>query len=289
MEKTSSPFIIDSILSEVSLDDRIDDGIVNLKNTDHVIVVVEKMYQAGVSLELLEGFIKKHIATEGKYPERQAYNKEGWLVTFPSSEYKNAAIKKGTHFGSDPTHGKGGMNVYYKRKGKQKRVGSQEPSQRDVNQDQQPRSAPAPTTTQRPTPPPANGSDAQSTDGGHSVSEPTTDKNVSPAASTSPVEEPEAANGAEDSTLSPSDSSEKGGSKSVPSVTATPNSSTNAPISSNVNISVEFARSKQWNPTPYGEWRNITGDTTAVVGLSGEVVPIKSTDREELKLFATKK
>jgi hypothetical protein len=56
-----------------------------------------------------------------------------------------------------------------------------------------------------------------------------------------------------------------------------------------VNISVEFAKSKQWNPTPFGEWRNAVGDATAVVGLSGEVVPIKTTDREELKIFAEKK
>ena len=40
---------------------------------------------------------------EGKYPERQAYNAKGILVTFPTPEYKADAIKRGTHFEEDPT------------------------------------------------------------------------------------------------------------------------------------------------------------------------------------------
>lgn len=42
------------------------------------------------------------IAEKGKYPERQAYNKNGLLVTFPTPEYKARAIQKGTHFEKNP-------------------------------------------------------------------------------------------------------------------------------------------------------------------------------------------
>jgi hypothetical protein len=53
-------------------------------------------------------------------------------------------------------------------------------------------------------------------------------------------------------------------------------------------LSVKFATSKGWKSTPYGEYRDETGATAAVVGLSGEVVPIKNVDREEFKIFAEK-
>jgi hypothetical protein len=42
------------------------------------------------------------IAEKGKHPERQAYNKNGLLVTFPTPEYKARALAKGTHFEKDP-------------------------------------------------------------------------------------------------------------------------------------------------------------------------------------------
>ena len=45
-----------------------------------------------------------------KYPERQAYNAKGILVTFPTPEYKADAIKRGTHFEEDPT--KRASNVF---------------------------------------------------------------------------------------------------------------------------------------------------------------------------------
>jgi hypothetical protein len=42
------------------------------------------------------------ISEKGKHPERQAYNKNGLLVTFPTPEYKARAIAKGTHFEKNP-------------------------------------------------------------------------------------------------------------------------------------------------------------------------------------------
>ena len=46
---------------------------------------------------------------EGRYPERQAYNKDGLLVTFPTPQHKAKAIARGTHFEKDPSLGKGQM------------------------------------------------------------------------------------------------------------------------------------------------------------------------------------
>ncbi len=42
------------------------------------------------------------IAEKGRHPERQAYNKNGILVTFPTPEYKARAIARGTHFEKNP-------------------------------------------------------------------------------------------------------------------------------------------------------------------------------------------
>jgi hypothetical protein len=39
---------------------------------------------------------------EGKYPERQAFNKDGVLVTFPTPQHKAKAISRGTHFEENP-------------------------------------------------------------------------------------------------------------------------------------------------------------------------------------------
>lgn len=49
------------------------------------------------------------IAEKGKHPERQAYNKNGLLVTFPTPEYKARAIAKGTHFEKNPKVGQSNL------------------------------------------------------------------------------------------------------------------------------------------------------------------------------------
>ena len=88
----------------------------------------------------------------------------------------------------------------------------------------------------------------------------------------------------------PSPSSEKPETPSAPAepAPAAP-AAPAAPVSpSYTALSVKFATSKGWKVTPYGEYRDETGATAAVVGLSGEVVPIKNVDREEFKIFAEK-
>jgi hypothetical protein len=56
----------------------------------------------------------------------------------------------------------------------------------------------------------------------------------------------------------------------------------------NVKSTETFASQKGWKSTPYGEWRDEAGNTVAISSPSGEVTPIKNTDREELKLFLSK-
>lgn len=101
--------IIDRILAEVCLDERIQDGVFDLSNNAHMDVLRESLTDNyGVKLNDVRGIHNKMV--EGKYPERQAYNKDGLLVTFPTPQHKAKAISRGTHFEQDPN--KGQSNVF---------------------------------------------------------------------------------------------------------------------------------------------------------------------------------
>ena len=294
---------IEDIIMEISLDSRIDEGIFDIYNPDHLEIMGEHMNARGLDKSLIQEIMEKVIQTEGKYPERQAYNKDGWLVTFPSTEYRDAAVKKGTHSISDPTHGKGGMNLYYKRKGKQKRQVAQTTTQ----------TAPAPSQQQVPAATKAL-----------KKAEPTVAKPV--ATVKKPTDEPSAKDSAPKKVSPPDDSEEDYGaatedendemdkylasklgnlykSKYTPSTAvATQPASQASPEEEKPKIvqqvsqatqpkakSTEtFATKKGWKQTPFGEWRDESGNTVAIDSPSGEVTPIKNTDREELKLFLSK-
>lgn len=275
---------INDIILEASLDARISDGVVNLKNHDHIKVLAEIMYDKCEDETFVNEFVSVFI-NEGKYPDRQAFNKEGWLVTFPSKEYRDAAIKKGTHSIADPTHGKGGMNLYYKRRGKQKRQ-----TQQAATQTTQPEPK-APTQQKPPTPqtpeksqkgidmsklPPdvqsayqrVIGKKEEPTPKQPPAETPPAEKPSSPAPQLAEPSAPEAPKSAEAPAID------------VPVVTTPPEEY--------ASISKKFAAQKGWIAEPYGEYRDVEGNAVAVVGLSGEVVPVKNTDREEYKLFAEK-
>lgn len=73
---------------------------------------VESLYNSLISNGLNEEDaygITSIIAEKGKHPERQAYNKNGLLVTFPTPEYKARAIAKGTHFEKNPKVGQSNL------------------------------------------------------------------------------------------------------------------------------------------------------------------------------------
>jgi len=283
--------IIQESILDVCIEPIAESGIFDPQNETHIISLIEKLEVKNISEKIIKEAIDA-IREAGKHPERQAYNKEGWLVTFPSPEYKQAAIKRGTHYGSDPTHGKGGMNVYYKKKGKQARKDTQQLSTSEPIE---------PTTAQAA--PTAKSASSQLP----KQSEPKTDATALPKGDTSDKDgesgenvdiidfssqyekDPDALPKTDDADNSGDASSVgSGDKKSSTSVATAPAAPVAPPTPDFVNISVEFAKSKSWSPTPYGEWRNPSGEQTAVVALSGEVVPVKSTDREELKLLSTK-
>lgn len=95
--------LINKILSEVSLDPRVHDGVFKLEEEGHMSVLREYLINHGIEEAAAIEFCNKVL--EGKYPERQAFNKNGILVTFPTPEYKKKAIQAGTHFEKDPTKG----------------------------------------------------------------------------------------------------------------------------------------------------------------------------------------
>ena len=284
--KTFEKFI-SSIISEAALDNRIVDGVVDFKNSEHIQVVAEKMYDSGVDEDIINEFIEKFLM-EGKHPDRQAYNKDGWLVTFPSKEYRDAAIKKGTHAVSDPTHGKGGMNLYYKKRGKQKRQ-TQQVKTTDVGVEKpeaasQPAQKQATTTTAAKEP--------------EKKKRPVAGRIVSPAYEPEETGQDSGVTTATDATQEPQKPSpetqepikkspEKDQTSAQPEKQTTQVSKPE-PTVSYADISKKFAESKGWTVTPYGEYRNLSGETQAVIGLSGEIVPVKSVDRDEYKIFAKK-
>jgi hypothetical protein len=277
--------LISAIISEASLDSRIPNGIVDLKNTEHVQVVAEAMYDACEDENIVNEFVESFVG-EGKHPDRQAYNKDGWLVTFPSAQYKQAAIKKGTHYPSDPTHGKGGMNLYYKKRGKQKRQTQQtasttepiEPvSKPKVATPSSPETVPQPAQTYS-----SKKSKDSSTKPGEITPEMMGDEGE-PAATNAPSTNADGANSKEpvptEQPKSEKPTQPEPAAEPAPAAPTAPSYTT---------LSIKFAASKGWKATPYGEYRDEAGATTAVVGLSGEVVPIKNVDREEFKIFAEK-
>ncbi len=101
--------IIDRILAEVCLDDRIPDGIFDMFNNLHMEVLRENlMDNHNIALNDVKEIHNKML--EGKFPERQAYNKDGLLVTFPTPQHKQRAIQRGTHFEQNPV--KAQTNVF---------------------------------------------------------------------------------------------------------------------------------------------------------------------------------
>ncbi len=284
--------LISEIVAEAALDNRISDGIIDLKNTEHIQVIAEVLYDMCEDERTVNEFVTTFIE-EGKYPERQAFNREGWLVTFPSKEYRDAAIKKGTHAISDPTHGKGGMNLYYKRRGKQKRQTQQDTSMTQTGAQQ---AAGAAKAASQPT------------------SEPTSSTGTTQA--DKPDQPDSSKDGTEptDSTVSkPNDKSKTqktqpddvAGVGSGPSKDSSGDEMDTRPLSKAETpaidvpviktppveyaaVSQKFASQKGWSSTPYDEYHDREGETVAVVGLSGEIVPVKTTDREEYKIFAEK-
>lgn len=93
--------IYNKVLEAVAIDLRLDTGIFDVSNNDHLSIFREYLVKEGVSEDIAVAASNK-LAEAGKYPERQCYNKDGLLVTFPSPEHKQRAIARGTHFEKNP-------------------------------------------------------------------------------------------------------------------------------------------------------------------------------------------
>lgn len=90
-----------SIINNICCDTRIKDGILRLDNVEHVFILQEYLEKAGYSMEEIVNKTSR-LFEAGRFPERQAYNKDGILVTFPNKEYRDKAVDKGTHFAENP-------------------------------------------------------------------------------------------------------------------------------------------------------------------------------------------
>jgi len=99
---------IDEILNTICLDERITEGVFFMEDNNHMDILQEFLTKNGIN-ETDSIFIRNKMV-EGKYPERQAYNVNGILVTFPTPEYKQKAIQRGTHFEENPK--KGEVNIF---------------------------------------------------------------------------------------------------------------------------------------------------------------------------------
>lgn len=100
--------LIFEALDKSSKDISIEDGVFDITKQEHIEILRGNLLEVGMSVETVTDYLNKVV--EGKFPERQAYNKNGILVTFPTPEYKQKAIAKGTHFDKNPT--KGDPNVF---------------------------------------------------------------------------------------------------------------------------------------------------------------------------------
>lgn len=92
--------IIDSIFADVCLDERVSDGIFKLEEDEHINALRDHFIKRGITQEDSINLTNRML--EGKFPERQAYNRDGILCTFPTPEYKQRAIQRGTHFEKSP-------------------------------------------------------------------------------------------------------------------------------------------------------------------------------------------
>jgi len=95
-------------LEQASTDISIENGIFDISKQEHIEILREYLFNSNIDHNIVNQYLNKML--EGKYPERQAYNTNGILVTFPTPEYKQKAIARGTHFEENPKRGQ--ANVF---------------------------------------------------------------------------------------------------------------------------------------------------------------------------------
>jgi hypothetical protein len=147
--------LLDEILNAVEYDARIDTGIFDIGNPSHIDVFIDHVTSRGLKMEFAINCA--NILTEGKYPERQAFNVNGLLVTFPTPEYKQRALSNGTHFEHNPKDAQ--VNIFGADAAQQPQVpvaGSQQAAPQANNP-----AVPPANNPQANTPPPTNAPEPQ--------------------------------------------------------------------------------------------------------------------------------
>jgi hypothetical protein len=299
--------IINHIITECSLDDRIVDGMFNPLIQEHMNVLIEKLLEMNIPEEEIKELNNKIV--EGKYPERQAYNKEGFLVTFPTPDYKAKALSSGNYFNYDPTHGRGGMHLIKKASPDEIQSTAGDAVQEPViatkpNQQDAVSSPSAPNTTQqKPT-------DSVSTSG----SQPTQAPENKPVATTEPIQkspdtpqgiaEPNPVVQKQEPSANPTDQGKyqpsspdniepvkKKEKEPIQYVTGEPEGEPLdlTDFSAYKDPSLEWAHNQKWEKKENGNYYDDKGTLRAVIGLDGSAVPATENDRASLRRWIDKK
>jgi len=92
--------MLDQVFADVCLDERVIDGIFKMEEVTHMDALREYLLKRGIDKNIVIEVTNRMV--EGRFPERQAYNKDGILVTFPTPKHKAKAIARGTHFEKNP-------------------------------------------------------------------------------------------------------------------------------------------------------------------------------------------
>ena len=92
--------ILDRVFNDVCLDERVSDGIFKMDESAHMDALRDYFVKRGITREAAISVTNRMV--EGKFPERQAFNRDGILVTFPTPQHKARAIARGTHFEKNP-------------------------------------------------------------------------------------------------------------------------------------------------------------------------------------------
>ena len=125
--------ILSELIEQICLDSRIKDGIFSLDNNDHLNILQEYL-QVELNIDEQQSVEIRNAVLEGKYPDRQAYNSNGLLVTFPTPEYKQRAISRGTHFEENPKKAAGASVFEPQPEQPAQQPSSPEPQQKDKNE-----------------------------------------------------------------------------------------------------------------------------------------------------------
>ena len=295
MPRTS---LLNNLIRTLSVNKQIADGVFDVYNTAHIAILQE--YLEGVAPDMtneISEAIDCILKEAGKFPERQAFNKDGWLVTFPSIDYKRKAISRGTHFDTDPTHGRGGMNLYYKRKGKQHRQTAQQVSSvggdastlpasdgtPPGSQQQSAKTSAIPQKVASDNSPETRTTSSEKPQAGHAQQSTKTPAEP-PVRATSDAQSTSDTQQAQDANIDAGRPAKRDvATSTAPDNAVTPTQPSNAE-SNNVPLKTrQFATDKGWTEEKYGNWYNQAGELVAITStISQEIVPIEINHREEV-------